>query len=64
MPILRKSRVVRHLAIKAEPTESTVSEVKVNLFAQPTLRANAVAVADSNIRTSSSGSIEGRPVEL
>ncbi len=33
MPILGEGRVVRHLAVKAEPTEPTVSEVQVNLFA-------------------------------
>jgi hypothetical protein len=38
--------VVRHLAVKAEPTEPTVSEVQVNLRAQPPFRANAVAVAN------------------
>jgi hypothetical protein len=37
--------VVRHLAVEAEPTEPTMSEVQVNLFAQPTFRANAVAVS-------------------
>jgi hypothetical protein len=46
MPILGEGRVVRHLAIEAEPTEPTVSEVQMNLFAQPTFRANAVAVAN------------------
>src|SRR6266436_5807763 len=30
MPILEEGRVVRHLAVKAEPTEPTVSEVQVN----------------------------------
>ena len=38
--------MVRHLAIEAEPAEPTVSEVQVNPFAQPTFRANAVAVAN------------------
>ena len=37
--------MVRHLVIEAEPTEPTVIEVQVNLFAQPTFRVNAVAVA-------------------
>src|ERR1700722_7050068 len=46
MPILGEGRVVRHLAIEAEPTEPTISEVQVNLFAQPPFRANAVAVAN------------------
>jgi hypothetical protein len=30
MPILGEGRVVRHLAVEAEPTEPTVSEVQVN----------------------------------
>jgi hypothetical protein len=46
MPIFGKGRVVRHLAIEAEPTEPTVSEVQVNLFAQPPFGTNAVAVAN------------------
>jgi len=46
MPVLGEGRVVRHLAVEAEPTEPAVSEVQVNLLAQPPFRANAVAVAD------------------
>ena len=33
MPVLGEGRLVRHLAIEAEPTEPTVSQVQVNLFA-------------------------------
>src|ERR1700730_6284880 len=43
MPILREGRVVRHLAIEAEPAEPTVGEVQVHLLAQPPFGANAVA---------------------
>ena len=46
MPILREARVIRHLAVETEPTEPAVSEVQVNLLAQPPFRANAVAVAN------------------
>ena len=35
IPILGKSRVVRYLTVEAEPTEPAVSEVQVNLLAQP-----------------------------
>jgi hypothetical protein len=45
MPIFREGRVIRHLAVEAEPTEPTVSEVQVNLLTQPPLGTNAVAVA-------------------
>ena len=41
-----KGRVVRHLAVEAEPAEPAVSEVQVNLLAQPPFRTNAVAVAN------------------
>jgi hypothetical protein len=46
MPVLGEGRVVRHLAVEAEPTEPTVSEVQVNLLAQPPFGTNAVAVAN------------------
>jgi hypothetical protein len=46
MPILGEGRVVRYLAVEPKPTEPTVSEVQVKLFAQPTFRANAAAVAN------------------
>jgi len=38
--------VFRHFAVEAESTKPAVSEVQVNLFAKPTFRANAVAVAN------------------
>jgi hypothetical protein len=47
MPVLGEGRVVRHLAVKPEPTELAVSEVPVHLLAQPPLGTNAVAVAAS-----------------
>jgi hypothetical protein len=34
------------LAVEPEPAEPAVSEVQVNLFAQPTFRTNAVAIAN------------------
>src|SRR5438046_2723521 len=36
MPILGEGRVLWHLAVEPEPTEPAVSEVQVNLLAQPT----------------------------
>ena len=48
VPVLREGRVVGHRAIEPEPAEPTVGEVQVNLFAQPPLRANAEAIADSS----------------
>ena len=33
MPTLGERRVVRHLAVEAEPTEPAVSEVQVNFLA-------------------------------
>jgi hypothetical protein len=41
MPILGERRLVRHLAIEPEPTESAVGEVQVNLLAQPPFGTNA-----------------------
>jgi hypothetical protein len=46
MPILGEGRVVRHLAVEAEPAEPAVGEVQVHLLAQPPFGANAVAVAN------------------
>src|SRR4051794_11809943 len=46
MPILGEGRVVRHLAIEAEPAEPAVGEVQVHLLTQPPFGANAVAVAN------------------
>jgi len=46
MPILGEGRVVRHLAIEAEPAEPAVCEVQVHLLAQPPFGANAKAVAN------------------
>jgi hypothetical protein len=38
--------MIRHFAIEAKPAEPAVSEVQVDLLAQPTFGPNAVAVAD------------------
>ena len=46
MPILGEGRVLWHLAVEPEPTEPAVSEVQVNLLAQPTFGTNAVAIAN------------------
>src|SRR5213596_3657556 len=45
VPVLGEGRMVRHVAVEAEPAEPAVSEVEVNLLAQPPLRADAEAVA-------------------
>jgi hypothetical protein len=46
MPILGENRVVRYLAVEAQPTEPAVSQVQMNLLAQPLFGTNAVAVAN------------------
>ncbi len=45
MTVLRKRRMVLHLAFQAEPAEPPIGLVQMNLFAQPPLRADAMAVA-------------------
>ena len=62
--VLGKRRMIGNVAVKAQATKPAVSQIEVDLFAQPTLRANAEAVADDHIRIISSGSIEGRPTSL
>ncbi|PWC56069.1 hypothetical protein TSO221_03245 [Azospirillum sp. TSO22-1] len=44
--VLGKGRVVRNVALQAEPAEPAVGEVQMHLLAQPALRADAAAVAD------------------
>src|SRR5262245_19265225 len=42
----RKRRVIRHLLVKIEPAKPSVREMQLDLLAQPSLKPNAVAVAD------------------
>jgi hypothetical protein len=44
--VLRERRVIRHVAIPAQPAEPAIGQVEVNLLAQPPLRADPEAVAD------------------
>ena len=46
VPVLREGRVVRHVALQAEPAEPAIGEVEMHLLAEPPLRADAEAVAD------------------
>jgi len=43
--VLGKRRMIGNVAVKAQATKPAVSQIEVDLFAQPTLRANAEAVA-------------------
>src|SRR5262249_40949987 len=45
MAVFLGTREPRHYFFKAQPTEPPVSQIEMNLFAQPTLRANAKTVA-------------------
>ena len=45
MPVLGEGRVIRHIGLEAEPAEPPVGQVEMNLLAQSTLGADAVAVA-------------------
>jgi len=44
MAVLRERGVVRHSILETQSTEPAVGQIEVNLFAQPSLRANAEAV--------------------
>jgi len=44
--VLRKGRVIRHLALQPEPAEPPIGEVQMHLFAEPAFRTNAEAIAD------------------
>ena len=46
VPVLREGRMVRNIALQAEPAEPAIGEVQMHLLAQPPLRADAEAVAD------------------
>jgi hypothetical protein len=45
MPVFGEGRVVRHLAVEPEPAKPAISEVEVDLVAQPPLRPDAEAIA-------------------
>ena len=51
MPVLREGRMIGHIAIEPKPTKPAISQIEVDLLAQPPLGANAEAIA-----TSASGS--------
>ena len=61
---LGESRMVVDVAVEPQPTESAIGQIKMDLLAQPSLRANAEAEPAISIRIISSGSIEGRPTSL
>ena len=48
-----------HAALEAQPAEPAIGQVEVNLFTQPPLGTDAVAVTTSSIRIINSGSIRG-----
>ena len=54
--------MVGHVALQAEPTEPAVRQVQVNLFAQPSFRADAEAVADDQHPDQQLG-IDRRPAD-
>ena len=60
MPVLRKGRMIGDLAVESETAEPAIGEIEMNFLAQPPLGPDAHAIADSNMRIISSGSIEGR----
>jgi hypothetical protein len=46
MSIFGKRRVIGYIIFKAQPAEPAIRQVQMGLFAQPPLRANAVAITD------------------
>jgi hypothetical protein len=64
VPVLGEGRVVRDPIRQVQAAEPAIGEIEVNLLAQPPLRADPEAVADESIRIMSSGSTDGRPMEL
>jgi hypothetical protein len=56
--------MVGHFTVEAQLAEPAIGEIEVNFLAEPPLRPDTKAIADQEIRISSSGSTEGRPVEL
>src|SRR5215468_5743514 len=45
MPVLREDRMIGHFAVETQSAEPAIPEVQVNLFAQPSFRADAEAIA-------------------
>lgn len=62
--VLGERGMIGDVAVKPQPTEPAIGQIKMDLLAQPSLRANAEAVADDEHSDISSGSIEGRPTSL
>jgi len=50
VPVLRESRMIGHITVETEPAEPAIAEFKMDLFAQPPLRADAETVADDSLR--------------
>ena len=46
MAVLGKRRMIRDVALQAEPAEPAIGEIEMHLLAQPALRANAHDIAD------------------
>src|SRR3974377_1009403 len=46
MPVFREGRVVGYIVIPAQPAEPAIGQVEVDFLAQPSFRANAVAISD------------------
>ena len=63
--VLGKGRMIGNVAVEPQPTKPAIRQIEVDLVAQPTLRANAKAIANNQhphhqLRDRS----EGRPVSL
>jgi len=56
--------MIRNAVGQIQATEPSIRQIEMNLFAQPPLGPDAKAIPTNNIRISSSGSIDGRPVWL
>ena len=61
---LGKGRVVWHVALETQSAEPAIPEVQVDLFAQPSFRADAKAIAHDQHSDQQFRMIEGRPVSL
>jgi len=64
MPILRVHRMMRDLLVESQPGEPAPGQMHAQFLHQFALAADAVEIAISKMRSSSSGSIDGRPVSL
>src|SRR5215469_367091 len=63
VPIDREHRRVGHLAVEIETTEPAIGKVKLHFLAQPTLRTDAVAIADNQHPDHELG-VDRRPADL